>query len=253
MKESVVRSVVLVGLIVGILATFRLSNRMHPRISCSKEVQEGRTFYCSADLEYPPDKPYYVWTVDEGCSPVPYARLVGQTIQLQTPAPSLSHTCQVRVIVYDSQANRHLVGTKDLLIPIGKSTDSPAPVTTLSSASPVPLPAPGVKKEPAAKLEKNITWPDWTEHALADDAPVQGRATGADLSSYKVAVYTLMGGGWYLQGVAVIDATTGKWTVIARFGSAYAALLVKNSFDPESSVKTLPSKSQDIVDLKRTD
>lgn len=244
-----IRNVLLPVLAVGIAASVRLPNQMVPRIRCSPEVREGSRFYCSASLGYPPETADYMWAADGDCAA---DRPSGQAILLTTPARSVSLACTLRLTVRDMSSGRLVGAPAELTIPIQKSTDAQVePPENQAPLRPQPPGKAADKKLPQAGVRLEIlTWPDWSERELADGAPVQGRAVGTDLNLYKVAVYSLTVTGWSLQGVTAIDPTTGKWNVVARFASSYAAILVKQSFDPEPSLPILPHAGKDIIELK---
>ena len=68
-------------------------------------------------------------------------------------------------------------------------------------------------------------------------------------SEYRVAAYAFAGGAWWLQFQSgppdLVINSDGTWTAQTRFGSKYAALLVKKSYKPAETLRTLPDPVRD--------
>jgi hypothetical protein len=82
--------------------------------------------------------------------------------------------------------------------------------------------------------------------------PISGCARGVDFATHKVVIYAFAGGNWWVQPTAdkpltSINNTTGKWMTTTHLGSAYAALLVKQSFSPPAKTGSLPDVEGDVV------
>ncbi len=250
MTITAFRNAVLPIMALAVAAVVRLPNQLAPRIECSPNVHEGEKFYCSVELEYPPDLPEYSWERESGdCDSDVWN---GQTIQLATPLPAKSGECRLHAIVRDTGAGQ-IAGPAEYSVIIQK-LDIAAPAMTqkpLAAATPQPVITRPVRVTELQPQLLSFDPPDETLRAHADSAVVQGRAKGSNLGAYIVAFYTRTTAGWSLQEEAVaIDPTTGKWEIKARFGDGYAAVLARKRFNPEPSLRSLPRRGGDIVDVK---
>ena len=75
-------------------------------------------------------------------------------------------------------------------------------------------------------------------------APIAGRVEGAR-SGDRVVLFAKSGGQWYVQPLATRPFTTidaqGRWRSTIHLGTEYAAILVREGFQPPASTKALPS------------
>ena len=86
--------------------------------------------------------------------------------------------------------------------------------------------------------------PDQTE-------PISGEVRGVDYANYKVVIYALAGGTWWVQPTVAEPLTdidqSGKWQTITHMGSTYAALLVKASYRPPATLNSVPKVGTDVL------
>jgi len=242
------RNVVVVTLVGALLATFHVFSRRDPKVRCTGV--EGNSFYCSASLEYPPEQPTYVWTVDEAeCIFVddrgqPAANHDGITIRVSMAVPE--HKCTVHLAVFDAAG--HLLGKSGFGGTAGHASVSTGATT---STAPVSQPAKPVSRPGSASLTVG-NWPDYELRSLADLVPIQGTVMFDDPSRYRVLVYTLVDGVWVLQGTVSLTAGSHSWSVLAHFGTAWAVLLVNQSHNDETAMKSLPRVGGNVLDVKKT-
>lgn len=108
------------------------------------------------------------------------------------------------------------------------------------------------QSETAAKVGIAITDPPHTGAGGPDQtATISGKVRGVDPATYKVVVYTLAGGTWWVQPTAAEPLTDidhgGKWKTITHLGSTYAALLVKSSYSPPATINSVPKTGGDVL------
>jgi hypothetical protein len=246
--SAAIRNIVAVTLVGALLATFHVFSRRDPKVYCTGI--DSNSFYCSASLEYPPEQPTYVWTVDEAeCIFVdgrgqPAANHDEITVRVSTVAPE--HKCTVHLAVFDSAGQ--LLGKSE----IGATAAySPVAIRATTSAPSVPEPAKPVPRSRPATLTVG-NWPDNELRRLADLVPIQGTVNFDGPSKYRVLVYTLVDGLWVLQGSESLPPGSRNWSVFAHFGQAWAVLLVKPSHNDQTTMKSLPRVGGNVLDVKKT-
>ena len=248
MTISAFRNAVLPVITLTVAAVVRLPNQLAPRIQCSPDVHEGEKFFCSVDLEYPPDLPEFSWAKESGdCDADNWS---GQTIQLTAPLPAQTGECRLRSIVRDNSTGL-VAGAAEFSVAIQKSAN-PMPMGVLRRASPpsqIAVTRPARNAEPEPRL-LGFDPPDEKQRAYADTAVVQGEVSGTNLGAYIVAFYTRTPAGWSLQKVAGINTGSKRWEAIARFGTAYAAVLARKPFTPEPSLQSLPRPGDGVIEVR---
>ena len=87
-------------------------------------------------------------------------------------------------------------------------------------------------------------------------AEIAGKISGGVPPGYVIAIYTRAYGKWYVQPQAgalhkiAPDSTWATWT---HTGAKYAALLVRQNFEPLSQLDMLPQTNDDILALDIVD
>ena len=86
---------------------------------------------------------------------------------------------------------------------------------------------------------------------------ISGEVTGVQQPrDYAVVIYAFAGGQWFVQPYDYQPKTAinnGRFQTVTHGGSAYAALLVKASFDPDKTMQALPTVGGDIVAIHSVD
>jgi hypothetical protein len=86
---------------------------------------------------------------------------------------------------------------------------------------------------------------------------ISGEVTGVQQpKDYAVVIYAFAGGQWWVQPYDYQPKTAinnGKFQTVTHGGSAYAALLVMASFDPDKTMQSLPEVGGDIVAIHSVD
>jgi hypothetical protein len=81
--------------------------------------------------------------------------------------------------------------------------------------------------------------------------PISGDVRGVEFTRYKVVVYAFAGGTWWVQPTIASPRTdidnAGSWRTVTHLGGTYAALLVRQSFNPPATVQTLPNVQGNVV------
>ena len=252
--KSLVAAVILPALLTG----FGYWEACHkspsaPEISCtSKSIYEGESVGCRGTLAYPLDGTVFRWVIKGQCNADPAtepAKRVGPAIRVVAPIPSRDPSCTLVLQVEDPAS--HVVGQASYEIAV---IQSPSPPKHVTPGAPLPGPKtpstslarPPVAAPVAAPALAVWNWPNWADHTLADEAPVQGTVHDVGKASYKVAIYTLTGAGWSLQGTTEPDRQ-GKWMQPARFGSSYLAVLGSSSWTPEPKLSRTPKIGNGII------
>jgi len=86
---------------------------------------------------------------------------------------------------------------------------------------------------------------------------ISGEVTGVQQPrDYAVVIYAFAGGQWFVQPYDYQPKTAinnGRFQTVTHGGSAYAALLVRASFDPDKTMQALPSEGGDIIAVHSVD
>jgi|ERR1035437_2030523 hypothetical protein len=81
--------------------------------------------------------------------------------------------------------------------------------------------------------------------------PISGEVNGVEPKDYRVVIYVLAGGTWFVQPFDYAPLTEiktgGKWETETHGGSIYAALLVRPNYKPKAQLNALPDAAGDIV------
>ena len=74
--------------------------------------------------------------------------------------------------------------------------------------------------------------------------PIGGTVSGVNFKDVKVVVYAYGGDKWYVQPTVdspdIAINEDGKWETETHGGLEFSALLVKTSFQPRATLKTIP-------------
>jgi len=88
-----------------------------------------------------------------------------------------------------------------------------------------------------------------------DMFPISGEVKGVEPKDYRVVIYVLAGGTWFVQPFDYAPLTEikngGKWETETHGGSIYAALLVRTGYKARAQLKTLPDVGDDVIARER--
>jgi hypothetical protein len=128
---------------------------------------------------------------------------------------------------------------------------SPPTVAATSQPPATPRPTPAVGRAGIEITQPGVFDPRGAR--LADDS-IEGKVTGVTRDEYRVILYTLSAGTWFIQPYAAGDARFTEIDSHLNFsnnyhtGVKYAALLCKRSYeDPPVQTLTLPLSNENVI------
>jgi hypothetical protein len=209
------------------------------------EVQAGGTLQIGVRVKNPPSGLSYRWRSTRGkCEPQ-------DSPNLSTTYTAPNEPGEVRITIEVVQRGKTLFADEVLITVIKQTTSS-----TQAAHTPPHGTSPGEEattqsmSQDLPVIRITLVPPYDPVGRPTSSAEIEGRVEALDPTSFRVVIYAFTDI-WYVQPIAAAPFTEigqdGSWSTWTHTGTQYAVILVKPTFQPQSSTHNLPAVGGDVV------